>query len=42
MQMARLYDSSKMFGGYSLSALTKDYQAGIKVIVDRYMTAKEK
>ncbi len=37
MHMARLYDASKMFGQYALSALTKEYEFGLKKTVEKYI-----
>jgi DNA polymerase-1 len=36
MHMARLYDSSKMFGEYSLAALTREYRVGLAKITEIY------
>lgn len=33
MQMARLYDSGKMFGQYSLSSLTFEYRQQIEKVI---------
>ena len=42
MHMARLYDPSKMFGEYSLAALTKSYSRGISKKIEMYLEAKKK
>lgn len=42
MHMARLYDSSKMFGEYSLAALTKEYRVGLVKITEIYNKLKTK
>ena len=40
--MARLYDPSKMFGEYSLAALTKSYSRGINKKIEMYLDARRK
>lgn len=42
MHMARLFDSSKMFGEYSLAALTKSYAYGINKKVNMYIEQRKK
>ena len=42
MHMARLFDSSKMFGEYSLAALTKSYAYGINKKVNMYIEQRRK
>lgn len=42
MHMARLFDPSKMFGEYSLAALTKSYSKGINRKIEMLINDKKK